>query len=231
MQRRLAHSTAAATEQPLVTTGNRALAIPNRDLVALERDLEALRDARRQRLGGDELARRRTALLPRWQQLDRPATSAEIIAQVALLVAAYPNLAKAEAQLFSMTLADDIGSEQPTLYELGQACRLVRKKHEFLSVAVVLQALDHARDKLTPRRRVLLEAPNQPSAAYDYWTYLDASSWANPRAVVAPPLSSPRQPPARRRWSNALGKFASAEEVEREQEEQEEHLKYLRGDA
>jgi hypothetical protein len=168
-----------------------ALAVPLRKLAEIERDIDQLRRTRDPAL--------RKALLPRWREVDRQASGGQIAAHVALLVGAWPNLPEAKAQALSMTLVTDITAEQPTVFELAAACRLVRKQCEFLSVAVVMRALEYAKTKMTPRRRILLEAaPDTPFTEQSYWAWLDMVTW---RDASRPPAEERALPPLN--WKEA----------------------------
>jgi hypothetical protein len=85
-----------------------------------------------------------------------------------MLVSAYPNLARTEVSLFSTMLVDDMAAARPSKFELAQACRKVRAKHEFLSVAAVMKELAHQREQagsirylLWGSRAPLREVPRQ----------------------------------------------------------------------
>jgi hypothetical protein len=94
------------------------------------------------------VARRVIAALPvlrkRWAKVDTPATADNVATQVAVLVGCFPNLRNAELRLYSQAVVEDVSAAHPTVYSLTRAARHVRRKCEFLSIAVVLDALDRA---------------------------------------------------------------------------------------
>jgi hypothetical protein len=158
-------------------SGALALIAPMRELAELGREIEELRQARRR---GQLDVQRQQAALARFQAADRPASRQEIAEEVGMLVNSFPNLTRTQNEVFTATLALDIEVAQPTLFELNKACRLVRRKHSFLGVKEVLDALSFARRKGSPRARYLLDAPNKPKGGRDYWTWLDAACWCEP---------------------------------------------------
>ncbi len=87
------------------------------------------------------------ALRHAWPVLTRPATADEIATHVALQIAAFPHLGKIEARQLARVLAEDISAEAPTTYELTSACRAMRRKCEFFSVAAMMTELERARQR------------------------------------------------------------------------------------
>ena len=74
-----------------------------------------------------------------------PAGPEEIAGAMALLTAAFPNLQRAEAKHFAATLCEDVTDEKPTLFAVVRACRRVRRRYEFLSIATVMRELQLAK--------------------------------------------------------------------------------------
>jgi hypothetical protein len=82
-----------------------------------------------------------------WPALTRLATAGEIATHVALQIAAFQHLAKAQVQGLARLLAEDISAAAPTIYELAYACRAMRRKCEFFSIAAVMQELERAKQR------------------------------------------------------------------------------------
>jgi hypothetical protein len=87
------------------------------------------------------------ALRRAWPALARPATANEIATHVSLQIAAFPHLGKIEARQLARVLADDISAEAPTIFELTNACRAMRRKSEFFSTAAMMKELARARQR------------------------------------------------------------------------------------
>jgi hypothetical protein len=74
-------------------------------------------------------------LLGTWQDLQRPATPVDIVKAIAHLLLGFPDTTRTaeERDVFQQLLCGDVAYEQPTVYELHEACRRVRKKVRFKS--------------------------------------------------------------------------------------------------
>ena len=76
-----------------------------------------------------------------WARLDRPATNAEIPAEVYRLVVSMTTTGTIDQDIFIETLADDVSALRPTIYELKRACHAVRTTCEYLSIKAVIDAI------------------------------------------------------------------------------------------
>ena len=93
-------------------------------------------------------------MVGRWQQLKRPATRLDIVTAIALLLSGFsPDKDKDERTdeehaVLQQLLCSDVAYEQPTVYELHEACHRVRKRLRFKSAfmpADLLLEFDKAR--------------------------------------------------------------------------------------
>jgi hypothetical protein len=175
---------------PAVATSGLPAVISAQQVSTLEKDLLALRrDQDRRDISDEQWEQRRRELLPHWQAFDQPSSRQQIGWEAAKLVGCFPNLANApDKDVFVEAMCDEIAIEQPTGYELVQACRAVRKKCEFLSIPAVIKELSRMK-QMTSRLQLLLDAPNKPSIkSHGYWRWLDAMDWASPRKPLPLPL-------------------------------------------
>ena len=79
--------------------------------------------------------------------LKRPATRREIAGALAGLVAAFPNAAKKELQIYGRLLAKDVSDAAPSCGALGHACTILRRTSRFLpAISEVLEAIRSAEE-------------------------------------------------------------------------------------
>lgn len=78
----------------------------------------------------------------------RPASERETAENLALLLKAFPNAGAADGEIFGAMLVEDIAAMQPTIGDLQEACRWLRRTSRFLpTISEVLEALSLAREQ------------------------------------------------------------------------------------
>jgi hypothetical protein len=79
--------------------------------------------------------------------LARPATMLEIAKQLAVLIKCLPRGAPDDGEVFGRMLAEDAGAMQPSIGDLEDACRELRRNEEFCPVfCKVRAALERAKE-------------------------------------------------------------------------------------
>ena len=77
----------------------------------------------------------------------RTATEREIAEQLALLLKAYPNAGSADGEIFGAMLIEDVVGVQPSIGDIQEACRYLRRTSKFLpTISEVLDSLVEARE-------------------------------------------------------------------------------------
>jgi hypothetical protein len=109
-----------------------------------------------------ELLAQSEQLVAVWQELQLPATRRDIGEALTFLLIALPDATRnaEERELFQQMLCLDVGHEKPTVYDLQEACRRVRKRVRFknsLTIGDLLQELAGAR-KLRKGIQLYLDA-------------------------------------------------------------------------
>jgi hypothetical protein len=99
------------------------------------------------------------ALRHRWAAVDKPASLDQIATSITRLISCFPNLNRMDVELLARALGDDVADSQPTQYVLEQACRAVRRKSEFLSIAKVLEQIEAAERYAKKQRYLLFRFP------------------------------------------------------------------------
>jgi hypothetical protein len=122
---------------------------------------------------------RQSSILERLDAAGRPATKREMAEQLALLLKAFPNASSADGEIFGALLLDDVASREPTIGDLEEACRWLRRTLRFLpTIAEVLDALHHATEarlmwvRSTPKPKSAIEPP-KPQIDYQQAINID----------------------------------------------------------
>jgi hypothetical protein len=90
----------------------------------------------------DELSNHNRWNLDELKALSLPATKLQIAKCLALLVKSFPNAGSADAEVYGGMLLQDVVAAKPTIGDLEEACRHIRRTSRFLpTIAEVLETL------------------------------------------------------------------------------------------
>jgi hypothetical protein len=143
-------------------------------LAELERQLSGAVDANGAVPSQPDIAKARQVLARaqqashNWPAVYRAASRDEIATQIGMLQSCFLNFSKAELQIFLRLLCEDVADAKPSLYALQAACRRVRKRHEFLSIATVISALEAAIKKAGRLSHLVRALPDLQQQLEDY---------------------------------------------------------------
>jgi hypothetical protein len=106
------------------------------------------------------------AVLDDLRALAQPATKLEIAKQLAILVKCYPNIGTADdGAVYGRLLIEDVAATQPSIGDLENACRQLRRTSRFCPViAEVLGALEaakHQRQEITHKITTITKSRDQ----------------------------------------------------------------------
>jgi hypothetical protein len=114
--------------------------------------------------------------------LATPATELEIAKHLALLLKAYPNAKAADGEVFGAMLIDDVAATRPSIGDIQEACRYLRRTSKFLpTIAEVLEAVATAREsRLTLTRSIAPPVEARRTARIAHAKVTEPVSESNP---------------------------------------------------
>jgi hypothetical protein len=96
------------------------------------------------------------------EHVGQPASRAEIVTQLSMLVCAYPTSGSGDLDVYGKVLGDDVLAAKPTLFALEHACRTLRRTSKWRpAIAEVLSEIEEAERLFSKARRALRELPSK----------------------------------------------------------------------